>query len=437
MDRPDAPFRPGRREVLAMIAGAGSLGAGQPAGAVVPAATPAAKMLEDVRAYDALGEHRTATATDDATSAWLRRRLGEAGLQAELQAFEIPLFVPHRCELRLEGAALPTFPAWPVVPTSADGIVAPLAPHDAPSLEGRIAVVDLARAGGVWAAPGMGETVLETCRRGPRAVVAVTEGATGEVVAMNAVPSRFDWPVPVVIAGGRDGPRLSAAAARGAAARLLSIGALTPDARATNVVARRPGTGGAIVVSTPKSGWFHCAGERGTGLAVFLSLADWLARHSRAELLFVAFAGHELDYRGGARFMAQGAPPPDHVRLWMHIGANAAMQPLIASPGAATPNPAGSPARRATASPAALDAARQAFGTDAGYAQVAEMTQANALGELSLIYKVGYRNLAGIIGANPLFHTPLDRAAVATTPAELEAVAAAARQFLAGFAEVG
>ncbi|HEY2049869.1 MAG TPA: hypothetical protein VGH03_11030 [Caulobacteraceae bacterium] len=428
MEPTDDPFRLRRREVLAMMAAAGTVGAG---------ASPGAAMLEDVRAYDAMGEHRTATPADHAASQWLRRRLGAAGLQAELQHFEVPLFVPERRELRLADGVMPVFPAWPVVQTPAAGIVAPLASHDAPSLAGKIAVVSLPRAPGLWEAPGMGEVALEVCRRGPRGVIAITEGPTGEVVAMNAVPTRFDWPVPVVLAGGRDGARLTALAASGAEATLVSTGAFTPKAQAANVVARRPGEGRAIVISTPKSGWFHCAGERATGLAVFLHLADWLSRHSRAELLFVAFAGHELNYHGGAAFMADGAPPADQVRLWMHIGANAAMQPLRVSLGAAAPDPGGSPRRRVTATPAALDAARRAFGPAAGYDTVAEMNEATAVGEPSIIRHAGYPVMAGIIGANPLFHTPLDRADVVTTPAELETVAAAARGFLAGFVAVG
>jgi hypothetical protein len=394
-------------------------------------------MLDDVRAYDAMGEHRTASAGDEAASAWLVRRLGEAGYETALQQFEVPLFVLARCELILEDRVVGAFPAWPVVATPADGIAAPLAPADAQSLAGRIAVVSLPNAHGLWAAPGMGERVLEVCRRGPAAVVAVTEHATSEVVGMNAVVSRFDWPVPVVIVGGREGPRLAAAAARGEEARLVSTGALTPAARAANVIARRPGEGRTLVLSTPKSGWFRCAGERGTGLAVFLHLAQWLARTTRADLALVAFSGHELDYLGGAHFLKDAAPAPDAVRLWLHIGANAAMQPLSVSAGVVRPVPDGERARRVTASPALLDQARRAFTPTADFGPPVEMAEATAAGEPSIIRRAGYGALAALIGANPLFHTPLDRAEVVTTAAELETVAAAVRAFLEGFVGAG
>jgi hypothetical protein len=412
-----------RREALAMSEGV----------------APGVAMLEDVRAYDAMGEHRTASVADEATSAWLIRRLTDAGFEAALQHFEVPLFVPGRCELTLEDGAVGAFPAWPPVQTPTGGIAAPLALADAESLSGRIAVVSLPNAHGLWAAPGMGERVLDICQRGPAAVVAVTEHPSGEVIAMNAVASRFDWPVPVVIVGGREGPRLAEAAARTAAASLVSTGALTPDARAANVIARRPGEGRTVVLSTPKSGWFRCAGERGTGLTVFLHLAQWLVRTSRADLTLVAFSGHELDYLGGAHFLkaAAPAPAPDAVRLWLHIGANAAMQPLAVSAGAVRPDPSGARARRVTASPALLEAAGHAFTPAAGFGPPVEMSEATAAGEPSIIRRAGYGALAALIGANPLFHTPLDRAEVVTAPAELEAVAAAARAFLEGFVREG
>jgi hypothetical protein len=86
-----------------------------------------------------------------------------------------------------------------------------------------------------------------------------------------------------------------------------------------------------------------------------------------------------------------------------------------------------------TATLGAQAAARRAFGSAAGYGPVVEMTEATAVGEPSIIRHAGYPAMASIIGANPLFHTPLDRADVVTTPAELEAVAAAARAFLGEF----
>src|SRR3546814_8243070 len=69
---------------------------------------------------------------------------------------------------------------------------------------------------------------------------------------------------------------------------------------AENVVARRVRDGRRwVVVSTPRSGWTDCAGERGPGLAIWLALAEWMP-HAFADhsLLFVCHSGHEYENLG-------------------------------------------------------------------------------------------------------------------------------------------
>jgi hypothetical protein len=347
------------------------------------------------------------------------------------QPFQLPLFVPKTCQITVGGTAMQAFPAWPVKPTPATGVTAPLAPAIAADISGKIAIMRLAQEpGGTWAAPRVGDAVMATARRGPLAVLVATENPTGEVVALNSDLERFAWPVPVLLVPGRAGPTLAGEAALGMKATVMLTGNLTPAASANNVIGHRPGRGKTIVVSTPKTGWFHCAGERATGIAVFLDLAARLAKQSTANLLFVAFAGHELTYLGAQHFQSL-APPPADVAVWLHIGANAAMQPLTAHDGGAVPAPAGAaPGRRSSAAPAVFAAAQAAFGAAAGYAApTAPLTTANAAGELSL-FQPAYPMIAGIIGASPVFHTPLDRAPIATTAAHLTAVSEAALRFL-------
>jgi hypothetical protein len=393
-----------------------------------------AALFEDVRAYDALGEHRTATPGDHATSLWLKDRFESFGMTASLNAFDAPLFTPDRCEIGVDGAVLDGFPAWPAVTTPYAGLRAPLAPGDAPLLAGKIAVVRLAygRAAS-WAAPHLGGVVFDAITRGAIAVIAVTEGPTGEIIALNAEAEHFDWLVPVVIAGGRDVETLSRAAALGAEAVLVSTGTRTPDAQASNVIGRRAGQGATLVVSTPKSGWFHCAGERGSGIAVFLALAHWLTRNTAADLLFVASTGHELAESGGAHFLKTAAPPPSQVKFWLHIGANVALQKQSIEIGKATPNGQAIGTRGVIVMPDLDAAARQVFAGLAGYEQPQPFPEV-APGELERFRRAGYAPLAGMIGFNPLFHTRLDRADVATTPEILESVARAAVDFVRGFA---
>src|SRR6185312_9725361 len=105
--------------------------------------------------------------------------------------------------------------------------------------------------------------------------------------AYNCAPDRPPWPVPVVGVAGREGQALKAAAQAGADARLRIAGRMQPG-RADNVVARLAGPGKPLVLSTPKSGWFHCAGERGSGIAIWLGLARHLAAGRRQNLVLLA-----------------------------------------------------------------------------------------------------------------------------------------------------
>ena len=78
------------------------------------------------------------------------------------------------------------------------------------------------------------------------------------------------------------------------------------------------------VISTPSSGWFTCAGERGPGIAALLALAEWAhARPDSLHYLFVATSGHELDFLGARLFHeAQLAPPPERTQVWLHLSAS-------------------------------------------------------------------------------------------------------------------
>jgi hypothetical protein len=389
----------------------------------------AAALYEDVRAYDALGEHRTATPADAATSDWLVRRLDEAGLSASLQRFPAPLFTPDACRLEVEGEAIEAFPAWP--PVATDGLAAPLAPADDAALAGKIAVVTLPYGpGATWAASRA--PVEAAIERGACAVAAITDGPTGGVIAFNAAPPGRTWRAPVVLVGGREGQALASAAAAGRTALLISTCAHDPAAEAANVIARRPGRGRAIVVTTPKSGWFQCAGERGSGIAVFLGVAEALARETDGDLVFAATSGHELGYAGGALFL-ETAPPCEAVAAWLHIGANVALQEVEIDDSGLRPTGRTAVNRRLTASPSLAVAAAQAFAGLAGYETPRGLTGATAVGELELFHAAGYGGLAGLLGANALFHTRFDRAAIATAPQILAPVARAATDFLKTF----
>ena len=61
----------------------------------------------------------------------------------------------------------------------------------------------------------------------------------------------------------------------------------------------------AVLITTPLTGWFGCAGEQGTGVAVLLDLVE---RFADRPLLVLATGGHELDISRCASGSAPGVP---------------------------------------------------------------------------------------------------------------------------------
>lgn len=379
-------------------------------------------MYREVVDYDRLGEHRVGSPSDDATTRWLSHKLTEAGLTVARQPFSYPLYTPTVSTIDLGQKRIDVFPAWPPVMTDPHGLRVPMAPASADDLSGKIALFDFAYGpAAAWSARGLGGAVMAALARGAVAAVVITEGPTSGVIALNAGPEKFTWPMPVVIAAGRDKDVLTAAAVGRQAVVLTNTGQLKQDAVAENVVAKRSGAGKTIVITTPKSGWFHCAGERGTGIALFLEAARWLARETDCDLLFGCSSGHEINYMGSHLFMEHYAPPASDTKLWVHIGANAAVQATDTSGGTVrflgTPGPA-----QLTVSEHLVTDAATAFHGLPGYDKPIVFSAKTALGELEVFQRGGYTDVVGMLGAWPLFHTRADRVEVSTTPAILQAV---------------
>ena len=70
-----------------------------------------------------------------------------------------------------------------------------------------------------------------------------------------------------------------------------------------------------FVITTPISGWFSCAGERGCGVSIALLVAREIAKYHSVDLVFAN--GHELGYRGAYKFVESYEKKPKAV---LHLG---------------------------------------------------------------------------------------------------------------------
>lgn len=392
------------------------------------AALPAPERLEaDLNRYVSFGEKRAGGPGDTACGDWLAGELEAAGYVVERQTFTAPYFEAARAELVSGDLAAPIHPQPLVRPTGAAGVSGPLVRVDsggrfAGSLEGAIALVDLPFAR--WSSalsPGIRRPIEAAFAAGARAAVAITNGPTGKVIALNADGREpmFSGPV-ALIAPENAGGFLGGAFTR-QDARLIIDGA-GGRRDAFNFVGRIDrGKGQWLAVSTPRSGWFICGAERGGGVAAWLYLARWAATAlPDHDLAFVCNTGHEYEYLGAAEAMREIAPPVAATRFWLHLGANVAARDWHDIPGAPTALPNVDSQRFLSISPDLLPLARTVFAGQTGYEQPVS-SAVLAAGELEEVIKAGYSPAAGVFGIHRYHHVAEDDARCLNLPATVAA----------------
>jgi hypothetical protein len=383
--------------------------AGGPAGAEPQAG--AAAFQATLERYFAFGDKASGGPGDTACGAWLEAELSRAGYACRRQTFEAPFFEVRQATLACGEARATVIPQAIVAPTGPQGLTAPLRLADGhQDLKGAIALIALPFKRWVALAdPQVARPLAEAVRRGAAGVVLVTTGPTGEAVALNVSTHRPAVDRPVAILAPKDAPPFMAAAAEGRSATLTLDGAGGGAARrpAFNLTARLDRKAPlSIVISTPRSGWFGCAAERGSGLAIWLSLAHWLARTNHGvNVELLATSGHEYEYVGGEHYLAEAAPKPAATKLWVHIGASAAARDWHELGPRLLPLPSADSQRVLTATADVLQRTRTAFHGVTGLEATYLAERAMAGGELVNVLDAGYRSAIGLYGGHRYFHT--------------------------------
>jgi hypothetical protein len=244
-----------------------------------------------------------------------------------------------------------------------------------------------------------------------------TTGAGGRLVALNRAPVLGNG-FPAVLVPGSALPML-----RQADVHLELDARLEPSESATVVGHLGPDDAAPpVVLTTPLSGWFRCAGERGTGIAIALQLAKDLAE--RWPVLVVGTTGHELHYLGLRHFLAAHELHPSAV---IHLGASLATTTLGSESGSMFAS------LRQGLTTAREGIAKRLEGVLAPARFPVRSNPARWLGEGEEWVRLG-TPLLSLASTFPLFHTPQDLPEDATSPELLEvthtAVNRAAQLFL-------
>lgn len=379
-------------------------------------------LFRTVEKYVSLGEHRTGTPADTATSYWLAQELESYGYETKYLEFPLRQFFPEKVFLSNEKDTVKAFPLW-WVGENVDSIV-----HGS--------LVDIRNAKKINTTdialihlPVKGKTnryIDSLITLGVKGIVAITDNPSGEIEAYNTALGQQPWKVPVILVAPKDSSAIFSFSKRKTLST-LSIQGTFKDVKGRNVYGTIGHGSKYIVISTPISGWFTCGGERGTGLALWLGLAKWVADEKLDyTFVFTGNSGHEQGSFGAHKYLEQSAPAVDKTHLWIHFGAGAATLAYSADSSGLTKQTVVDANRRIFYN----EAVRQSF--EKTFKDVAAqkiLIADSPAGELLYVAKKGYPRFAGVSYGHPFFHVITDDAST-TSPEILEATAIAWKNFI-------
>ena len=277
-----------------------------------------------VVAYSALGVHRTGTAVDDATRSWFATELERRGCAVDEAAYAFDRF-DAEVTVTVHGREVDALPLWYSWQGDVDATIT-IAPGEPPpasvvraELTGIFTQGPLAalRAGFAGSARSDGSRDRPPPEPADAAIVIATLGGDSGIDAIIAPnrPLAAEGGPPTVLVAPSSISRASEIGVRGRAA-------IVAGASATVVGRRGPESDDPLVVTTPLSGWFGCAAERGTGIAIALHLLDVLP--ASVPIVVVATTGHELEHEGLKRWLAGPTAAELRPRAIVHLGASVA-----------------------------------------------------------------------------------------------------------------
>jgi len=416
-----------RREILQLggvLVGAAYFRAASAEGAGGEDPLSGERLYKDVVHYVSLGEHRTGTKVDLATSAWLLDEMRKAGLQAEYLPFPLRLFDMKACWVEVDGVKYQGYPEWFPTATGPAPVKGPLAtlPEGASlgALKGKVWLTESdARRARIPAK--MKKRIDEAGKAGALAAVVLVRHESGELAGRSAGKPWNDGPwcsIPLVGVAMKHKDALMTSAKSGAAASVLVDGDDRPNSTANDVIGRIGEGKDLIIVTTPSSGLSFCGGERGPGVALLLGLARWAGqRELKTRYLFSANSGHELMGLGVYPLVEQVVPPPDKVKCWLHLGSGIANWHWEETSEGLKKTVRQGGITNFVSSPEFVPILEEAF------AHVQDLKPRTVLpgGELQAYMERGYKSF-GFFGGNRYFHTVVD-GPEQTAPELLEPIA--------------
>lgn len=387
-------------------------------------------IYQDVVRYAEMGDHRTGSLVDLNTSDWIADRLRSAGVETAFDTLSLRQFQLDECWIGVYGARLNAVPLWHPTAAGPDPIEHQIVyDGDGADVSGKIVLVRFETSMVTPKSEHAG-IITRLARAGAKAVIGCIPHPSGQIFGPNVIPphNQQPWPIPVALIAPSNWHILHSAAKQGHRVTLMLSGQDQPDATAHNVIGRINRGANWVVISTPHTGWFRCAGERGAGVALFLELARWAAKSDLEQsFLFLSSAGHEIGHIGIQNILAQGiAPPPDTTDCWLHLGSSIATRAFAEDQGMLTPD-GPEPDSWLFCSQSMQARLADAFG---GHDHLAPKVYNRNHGEIRWILERGY-DAFSLMGPQRFFHLQSDGPEV-VDPQLLDRVATTLKETLSG-----
>ena len=261
----------------------------------MPQAMTPDELFELTARYHDLGEHRTGTPADLSTAEWFFGHLADLGASVHRRHVAFDRYDAQAVLVDADGEPIPS-----------EAVYYEFLGH----FDGTGLRVARASQRGSGNASAFDPLLVD---RDEPLVIVIEDGPPGHVVMPNRAIGAGNRP-PAVVVPSDAADRLGGAT--------LAVGAKLVPGRC-EASAAVVGEGPPVTVTTPLSGWFGCASERGSGAAIALDLVARLAESHTVTV--VACSGHELDHLGLhswlERAAAHGRVPTGPV---IHLGASIA-----------------------------------------------------------------------------------------------------------------
>ena len=254
-------------------------------------------LYEIVRRYDQVGDHRTGSDCEAATEQWLCDTLTSLGAEVEFHEYRYEHY-HAQSEVHIDQRSVISMPLYyEVVGEIRHRKNVATAAIKIEANEDRIY-------------KRIQALTAQAKSEGREALILSTLCANESLHALNVTPVLKNT-LPVILIPGSEASNLERAEIT------FDFDAGLSEKTCRNIIAyfgTKP-VDRSLVITTPITGWFSCAGERGTGIAIAIELARQLSQFRPVSLVLTT--GHELGYLGGFKFTDTLKSGPQAV---IHIG---------------------------------------------------------------------------------------------------------------------